>query len=187
MGFLQDIWGTGQGLMDQGQGVTQLRQQSNQLYGQGQQMLGGLANNPFLTGNLSAGGQQQLQGMNQNIETMGGRAMHQLGQTGVQAGAFGQGRGAVGRGVIGEGMMMASNDAYSQAMQGDLARGGIFTQGQIGGLQGLGGVQAAGAQGAMAPWMPAQMQSALVGSPAIVGDASSNAWNMSTSAGVGGK
>jgi len=161
--YFQSLWEGGQNLMDRGEGVGQLQRQATQLYGQGQQMQGNLQNNPFLQGNLSEGGQQQLAGMNQNIETMGGRAMHQLGQTGVQAGAFGQSRGEVGRGVIGEGMMMASNDAYGQAMQGDLARGGIYAQSQLGGLNALQGQQQIGAAGAMAPYMPLQQQASFIG------------------------
>ena len=183
LGYLEDIWGRGQDMMRGGEGVQQLQGQAGELYGQGQQFLGGLQNNPYLQGELSAGGQAQLGAANENIATMGERAMHMMGQTGVQAGQYGQSRGMAGRGVIGEGMIQASNQASANAYNTDMARGGLFAQGQMGGLNALSGLQGIGQQGAMAPWMPAQMQAGLVGGPVTVGDSSSSASSMSMQGG----
>jgi len=91
--FFQRLWQGGESMLAQQGGNQQLQDQLSGLFGQGQQLQQNLQNNPYQgayqTGQLYDAGMRAGQ---QAIGQAGDRAMHGLGQTGVQAGQFGASR-----------------------------------------------------------------------------------------------
>ena len=191
--YLQNLWAGGQGLQNQQQGSgfdQAMFSNAEQLYGQGNQFMNTLQNagqqQPYTP---SAAYDSQMAAGQQAIGQAGDRAMHSAGQTGIQAGQFGQGRGEVARGLVGEGMTNAagqlSGQLMGQDMQNQTALQGIGAQSAMGGLNSLNSQFQLGMSPYAAQWMPAQMQAGLVGGPVTVGDSSSKSKSMSVSGGKG--
>lgn len=183
--FLQNLWAGGQLLMDQQMrgAAGQSQGFSNQLYGQGQQFLQGLGNNPFMQGLQSqAGGNPELvasqtQNLGNLINQFSERQMSNAGQMGVSAGQFGGSRQGVANGLIGEEATRAfaqgSTDIMAadqqRALQAGIAGGGINAQSMVGGLNSLQGMYGLGMSGLLGAWAPMQMQQGILGSPTVVG------------------
>ena len=178
--FLQNLWGGGQGLMNQqmggGMGANAM-QSAGDLYGQGQGFLNQLTG-PY---QQSESAQGQLAALQQGLGQQSERLMQGVGQQGVQAGQFGQSRGDIGRGMVAEGAQNAYAQGAGDIMGRDQA---IQSQNAMAGLNSLQGMFGLGQSGYMQQWMPYQMQAGLVGSPTVVGDSSSSAWNMGVQGGV---
>lgn len=181
--YLTNLWGMGQSLLNN-QGPAYWQDQAagvaNPLMQQGNQMLAGLQNNPYMGGQYSpslayqgqmAAGQQQI---GQTME----RAMAAMGQTGVQAGQFGTARHGVGAGLIGEAGINAagalSGQLMGQDMRNQLGQAGIYAQSQLGGLNSLQGLFGLGTSPLQASLAPLLGQAGIVGSPAILGQQTSS-------------
>ena len=147
---------------------------------QGQQFLGGLANNPYMRDQYtpSQAYQQQMSAGQQQIGQTMDRANWSAGQTGIQAGQFGAGRQQVASGLIGEaGVNAASNlsgQLMGQDMQNQLGQAGIFAQSALGGLSSLQGLYGLGMSPMQAAWTPLGNQAAIYGNPAIIGGGGSS-------------
>jgi hypothetical protein len=179
--FLQNLWGSGQNLMNQqnaGQFNNQMFGNAEQLYGPGQQFLGSLQG-PY---QQSESATSQIASLQQQLGQQSGRLMNQVDQGGVQAGQFGASRGDIGRGMVAEGAQNALAQGSGQIMGQDQ---GIQAQSALGGLNSLQGMFGLGASPWASQWMPYQMQQGLVGNPAMASENESSAWNLSASGGVG--
>ncbi len=92
---MQGIWNQSNQLAAMlGQGSQysqQMMQNQDQLYGQGQQMLAGLQNNPFMSGPYqpSQAATGQIGALSNLLNTQGQRMSAQAGQGAVQSGVFG--------------------------------------------------------------------------------------------------
>ena len=155
--FLDFLRNSSAGLFgQQQQGLQQFGQQSQDLFNQGQQLIGGLTQNPFLESlQQQAGGNPDLvaQQTGQLGEDLGRFFNEQLvpgiGAIGQQAGQFGQSRGNIGRGLAAQGVTEQFQRGATQFQAADAARAQqaatsgaqFFGQGTQAGLQGLQGLQ----------------------------------------------
>jgi hypothetical protein len=177
--FLQNLWGGGQGLMNQQVNSpfgARMQTNANQLYGQGQDFLGQL-NGPY---QQSQSATQQIGSLQQQLGQQSDRLMHGVGQQGVGSGQFGNSRGDIGQAMVGEGAQNALAQGAGQIMGQDQ---GIQAQSALGGLNSLQGMFGLGQSPYMSQWMPYMMQQGLVGSPAMEGKSSGKS---SQSGGIGG-
>ena len=147
-----DVFGGQQG------GLQGLFGQSQGLFQQGQQALGGLTDNPFLDAlQQQAGGNPEL--VQQQTEQLGsnlGRFFNEqlvpgINQQGVASGQFGQSRGNIGRGLAAQGVTRQFQQGATQLQAADAQRAqqaagtgaqlfGQGSQAQLQGLQGLQGI-----------------------------------------------
>ena len=155
--FLDFLRNAGVDLFSQQQfGLQQQFGQSQDLFQQGQSLVSGLTNNPFLQSlqNQAGGNPQLVQQQTDQLGTDLGRFFNEqlvpgINQGGIAAGQFGQSRGDIGRGLAAQGVTeqfqrgatgLQEADA-ARAQQAGIAGGSLFNQGQLGGLQALSGLQ----------------------------------------------
>ena len=179
--YLTNLWQQAQNIAQTPQMWKQQAQEIvDPLRQQGQQFLGGLANNPYMRDQYtpSQAYQQQMSAGQQQIGQTMDRANWSAGQTGIQAGQFGAGRQQVASGLIGEaGVNAASNlsgQLMGQDMQNQLGQAGIFAQSALGGLSSLQGLYGLGMSPMQAAWTPLGNQAAIYGNPAIIGGGGSS-------------
>jgi hypothetical protein len=173
MAQFQNLWGGGNQLAGQQGPGSQYSQDmmsnQNNLFSQGQNMLGGLQNNPYMQGGYqqSDAATGQISALISLLDTQQGRMNQQAGQGAVQSGGFGGGRQGVAEGIIGEGAQAAlsqgAGQIMGQDMQNQLGQAGLYAQSMMGGLNSLQGMFGLGGSGYQAQWAPLQNQFGLMG------------------------
>ena len=189
--FLNFVRNQGQGLVQQNQtGASNFASQfAPELFGFGQQALGQLGDNQFLSGlGQQAGGNPEL--VNQQIGQLGsdlGRTFNQQVLPGIRrdataVGALGGSRQGVAEGIAGQGFA----DAFSRgvtdiqgadaqrSLQAGIAGGGLLAQGQLGGLSQLGSLFDVGLGQFTGGFAPLSLFSQILGPPTVLGSQQSS-------------
>ncbi|MCP4000090.1 MAG: tail fiber domain-containing protein [Gammaproteobacteria bacterium] len=137
--YLQSLWGAGSGIMQQqmqGGMMGQANQMAGQLYGQGQGFLNQLQG-PY---QMSQGAQSQIGSLQQQLGQQSERMMAGVGQQGVGTGQFGSSRGEIGKGMVAEGAQNVLAQGAGQIMGQDQAIQAQSALGGLSSLQGLYGL-----------------------------------------------
>jgi hypothetical protein len=153
------------------------------LFGQGQELLGGLTQNDFLSAlQQQAGGNQQLVGQQiGQLESSLGRAFNQQVLPGIRrdataVGALGGSRQGVQEGIASQGFADAFSRGATDIMGADAQRSlqagtagaGIFTQGSLGGLSQLSNLMNTGMSQFTGGFAPLSIFADILGGPTVL-------------------